>query len=81
MTLALGKRQSTDPVTRTIISSEGRIVCLDTASGANRRVVDASCLCPESGIVASFEGEPSKLEDFYSIVKSSKTYKGERRTD
>jgi len=78
MKLALGKRQSTEPVTRMVISRDGRIMCLDPASEASRRVVDASCLGPDSGIVASFEGARSELKDFYSIVKSSKTHQGER---
>lgn len=77
MKLTLGRRQSTDPATRTIDSPEGRIVCLDTTSGGSRGIVDASCLGPDSGIVASFEGEPSDLEDFYSILQSSKALKRE----
>jgi hypothetical protein len=81
MKLTLGKRQSTDPMTRTVISREGRIVCLDTAAEATRGVVDASCLGPDSGIVASFEGAPTELQDFYFMVKSFKAHKGGRQTD
>ena len=71
----LGGRQSSNPVTRAIISPIGRITCLDTALGNALGVVDAACFGPDSGIVASFEGAPSELEDFYSIVKSSKAPK------
>ncbi len=73
--LVLSRRQSTGPLTRTVISQAGKMDCLETTSENARGIVAASCFGTDSGIVASFEGATSEVEDFYSIVKSSRATK------
>ncbi|HEY3457723.1 MAG TPA: hypothetical protein VGK64_24300 [Bryobacteraceae bacterium] len=67
--LVLSRRQSISPLTRTLVSPIGKLDCLQTVSGG---IAEAACFGPDSGLVASFEGAILELEDFYSIVKSSR---------
>jgi hypothetical protein len=67
----LEERRYSSPMARGINSSAGRVQCLEARSEIRIGIVESVCFASESGLVASFDGLPSELQDFYLIVGSA----------
>ena len=68
-------RRFSSHLMRSFSSPAGNVQCLESVSELRREVVDSACFASESGMVASFEGVHSDLDDFYKIVASAKIAK------
>ena len=68
----LAERRFASLGTRTIETGAGVMQCLGAKDGDAQGVVLWACMANDSGVVATFKGSPSDLNDFNRMVVSTK---------
>ena len=70
--LILRERRYSRPLTRSISSPAGNVLCLESTSEIRRGIVDSACFASETGLIAGFDGVASDLDDFYRVLATAR---------